>query len=112
MKHSLAAYPKQFYQCVVSEKKICLQFEECATKLRFKLGGEYIKLPSTEKALPITTTGTDVDYVSVGCQLGTIEGLQQALVQAYADHGRKYGPVLKDLIDQTIKSLQEIQVNQ
>lgn len=108
VKHSLAAYPKQFYQCVVSENKICLQFEECYTKLRFKEGGEYIKLPSTEKALPIKPTGTDVNYVSVGCSLSTIRSLQAELVQAYAKHKELYGPALQDLIDETIKGLQSI----
>ena len=65
MKHSVANYPRGFIGYVVSPIKICIQFENVQSKLRFKQGADYIKLPDTNKALPITTTGTEIDILAV-----------------------------------------------
>lgn len=95
MKHSVANYPKECLGCVVSPTKICIQFSEVMSKLRFKEGAEYVKLPSTHKALPISTDGTDVDILAVGCQMPVIEALQSALIEAYVKYGNEHGEAYK-----------------
>ena len=86
MKNSLANYPSKFLGCVVSNHKICLQFGDVTSKLRFKEGAEYVKMPDTVKAIPIKTTGTDVDILAVGCPLPVLFELQLKLVQACGEH--------------------------
>lgn len=88
MKHSIANYPKAFLGCVVSPTKICLQFEEVESKLRYKEGGTYVKLHDTSKALPISVLGTKIDILAVGCQMPELEALQSALIEAYIKYGR------------------------
>jgi len=90
MKHSLANYPKQFLGCVVSPTKICLQFEEVDTKLRFKEGAEYIKLPSTHKAIAISPLGTDIDLLSVGCQMPVLEEALLSAVNALSIYKERH----------------------
>lgn len=90
IKHSIANYPLRFFGYVVSPTKICLQFEDVFSKLRFKQGADYIKMPDTIKALPIKITGTDVDILAVGCQLPVIEELQRSLIAAYVEYGTQH----------------------
>lgn len=90
MKHSIANYPTRFLCCVVSPTKICIQFEDVQSKLRFKDGASYVKLPDTTKALPISTTGTEVDILAVGCQMPTIVQLQMELLHAYERYSDQY----------------------
>lgn len=97
IKHSLANYPKNFLGYVISPTKICIQFAEVDTKLRFKEGGEYIKLPSTEKALPISPKGTPVEIVAVGCQMPVLEDLQNHLLNAYLQYGKLHSQIYKDV---------------
>lgn len=85
MQHSLANYPKEFIECVVTKGKICLQFGNVDVKLRYKEGGEYIKLPSTVKALPIPVTGTKVDISAIGCQLPVLFSMLDDLVGALGE---------------------------
>lgn len=85
LQHSLANYPKEFITCVVTKGKICLQFGNVDVKLRYKEGGEYIKLPSTTKALPIPITGTKVDIASVGCPLDVIFSMVEEVVGALGE---------------------------
>ena len=82
IKHSLANYPKEFLQCVVTRNKICLQFGNVDVKLRYKEGGEYMKLPCTTKAFPIPITGTKVDITSVGCPLHVIFSMLDDVIGA------------------------------
>jgi len=96
MKHSLANYPTQFLGCVVSPNKICMQFSDVQSKLRFKQGAHYIKLPDTSKALPITPTGTDVDLLAVGCVMPVLEQTQLNLIQAYLEYGIKHSDSYRD----------------
>ena len=83
IKHSIANYPESFLGCVVSPTKICVQYKEVESKLRYVEGGEYIKLPNTSKALPISVHGTEVDILAVGCQMPVLEDIQFGLIEAY-----------------------------
>lgn len=93
IKHSIANYPKGFLGCVVSPTKICLQFEDVQSKLRVKEGADYVKLPDTSKALPISHLGTDVDILAVGCQMPVLEDAQFRLIEAYDKYGKLYSDV-------------------
>ena len=113
IKHSLANYPKKFLGCVVSPTKICMQFAEVTSKLRFKEGADYIKSPYTIKALPIKVTGTDIDILAVGAQLPEIEELQLSLTKAYLEyskvHSQRYKQEYnKEFIDFILKIHTEI----
>ena len=91
IKHSVAGYPEKFLACMVSPTKICMQFESVTAKLRYKEGGEYVKLPDCAKVLPIRTTGTEVDILAVGAQMPVIEELQKNLIAAYLSYGSEHG---------------------
>jgi len=92
LQHSLANYPKEFITCVVTKGKICLQFGNVDVKLRYKEGGEYIKLPSTTKALPIPISGTKVDITSVGCPLEVIFSMMDDLIGALGEYYSLHTP--------------------
>jgi hypothetical protein len=112
VKHSLAHYPKQFTGCVVSPNKICLQWEDVQVKLMYKEGGEYIKLPSTAKALPIAVTGTDVHYTAVGGNIQTVIKMQQHLIEAYKKYTLEYDEgfvnILQSFADQLVDVINSI----
>lgn len=99
VRHSIAQYPTSFKGTVVSPTKICLQFEDVEAKLRFMEGAEYMKLPDTYKALPISVNGTSVDVSAVGCQMPTIEVLQAELLQAYLKYGRLYSQTYEEVYE-------------
>ena len=103
IKNSLANYPKKFLGYVVSPLKICLQFEEVESKLRFKQGAEYIKLPTTEKAMVIKPTGSPLDILSVGCPIEVLLEAQTALVEAYREYMNKHGEEFKEKTGRNFK---------
>lgn len=92
LQHSLANYPKEFITCVVTKGKICLQFGNVDVKLRYKEGGEYIKLPCTTKALPIPVTGTKVDIVAIGCPVPVIFSMLDDLIGALGEYYSLHTP--------------------
>lgn len=108
MKYNLANYPNEFKGCVISPTKICLQYKNVQTKLR--LMTEHMNyLPkdtSCERYLPIYANGTDIDILSVGCQLPIVENMTLGLIDAYKtyyykhelDYATFYGRPLKDFI--------------
>jgi len=120
IKHSLANYPTHFLGTVVSENKICLQFENVQSKLRFRQGAEYIKLPDTHKALPISTQGTPIDILAVGCQLPTLFDAHLALIEAYKEHHERFNDPrtlnflleLKGAVDNAIASCKGVSPNE
>ena len=118
--HSLAQYPTGFVGCIVSPTKICMQYGPLEAKLRYKEGAEYIKLPSTAKALPISVTGTHLAVSAIGCQMPVLEDAQRALYQAFLVYGQSHAEVyrktygkefmdtlieLRTCLDETINSL-------
>lgn len=82
IQHSLANYPKEFIECVVTRNKICLQFGDVDVKLRYKEGGEYIKLPCTTKAFPIPISGAKLNIAAIGCPLPVIFSMLDDVVGA------------------------------
>lgn len=116
LKHSLANYPLKFLGYVISPTKICLQFEEVTTKLRFKQGADYIKLPSTAKALAIEPTGTSVDILAVGCQMPVLKDMQHQLIHSYrtylhehsATYYQTYGADFMEFLIEIREGLDEI----
>jgi len=103
LKHSLANYPKEFLGYVISPTKICIQFSEVSTKLRFKEGGQYIKLLDTSKALPIKTTSTEIDILAVGCQMPVLENLQMSLIKAYKEYKIRHEKEYKEKYNKEFK---------
>jgi hypothetical protein len=88
--NGIACYPKSFRATLVSEKKICLQFNNPQVKLRKWSDEGCIKLPSTEKALPLTTSGIDMSVIAVGCPLETIIELKTAIDAACQEHAERF----------------------
>jgi hypothetical protein len=102
---AIANYPKRFKSYVVSPTKICLQYEDVQVKLRCADGIKYFQWgDDSSPHLPISTHGTEVDIIAVGCQLPEVERAQLALLDAYGeymkfhnkDYQREYG---KDFLD-------------
>lgn len=90
--HSLSNYPKGFHGYVVSPHKICIQFKDVNTKLRvaYRDTSDLVKLPTTEKAMPITPNGVGIDILAIGCEMPTIEDLQGRLISAYEEYYIKH----------------------
>jgi hypothetical protein len=103
IKHSIANYPKTFHGYVVSPTKICFQFEDVQSKLRFKEGGEYVKLPNTTKALPVPITGVQVDLLSVGCQMPVLELLCENMIDAFKEYYLNHNATYKETYDKDFK---------
>lgn len=94
----IAAYPKYFHGFVVSPTKICIQFSSPQLVLR-TLGKDQpglCKLPNTDKVLPVSIMGTDIDVLAVGCQMPTIEALQNQLIDAYKEYKAKHTDTYKE----------------
>lgn len=106
LQHSLANYPKEFITCVVTKGKICLQFGNVDVKLRYKEGGEYIKLPCTTKAFPIPVTGTKVDITAVGCPVPVIFSMLDDVIGALGEHFALHTPEVDKL--EYLKNLENI----
>jgi len=88
--NGFAAYPKSFRGTVVSEKKICFQFNAPQVKLRKWSDEGCIKLPNTHRALPVPTVGVDISVLAVGCPLETVIELRDALNLAIAEHADRF----------------------
>lgn len=85
--HGIAAYPLEFYQYVISEKKICLQFKK--TQLKTRPVGDQTDLrrtPHGTKELPIDTKATDVEVLAVGIPLDMYPELLQNIQEALDKH--------------------------
>lgn len=97
--HSLACYPVSWRGTVVSPTKICLQFNNPELKVRVfnRDTSDLVKLPNTDRAMVISSKGTEVDCVAVGCQMPVIEALQMELLDSYV----KYGRIHKDTYNET-----------
>lgn len=106
LSHNLANYPKCFLGCVVTKGKICLQFGNVDVKLRYKEGAKYVKLPSCEKALPITSLGTYVNASSMGCPISVVFSMLHQTVDALVTYLDKHVPE-KDR-DEFIKNIDEL----
>lgn len=90
--HGIAAYPLKFKQYVVSEKKICLQFEEVQCKAR-PVGDQsnMSKGPEGTKEIEINTRGTDIGVLAVGIPLDMYPELLEAIKLALEENEEKYG---------------------
>lgn len=88
--NGFAAYPKSFRGTMVSERKICLQFNSPQVKLRKWSDEGIVKLPNTQRALPVPVSGIDLSVLAVGCPLETIIELRQALDAACKEHAEKF----------------------
>lgn len=85
---SLANYPTSFKGYVVSPTKICLQFDDVEIKTRPN-GNENALLkygPNNEKHVLISTLGTTLEGIAIGCQMPVVEAYQAELIKAYKDY--------------------------
>ena len=84
---AIANYPQSFRSYVVSPTKICLQYSDVQVKLRCADGIQYMQYGlDASPHLPISTHGTDVNIIAVGCQLPEVERAQLALLDAYGEY--------------------------
>lgn len=106
VKHGVAAYPKSFRGTLVSENKICIQFDNPDLKLRVdsdstegltKVNGSYM--------IGISANNTPVRFIAVGCRLDLINDLQNQLIDAYMEHEATYG--LTPAIAHIVENLRE-----
>lgn len=101
--HSLACYPQEFLECVVSENKICIQFKTNQVKVRIKdrdykscypgINGDWL--------YPISNARTDLDIVAIGLPLTEHRSLLLGLLESYEQHIDTYPDKLLvlDLLD-------------
>lgn len=117
-RHSFAMYPGSFKGFVVSPHKICLQWSTVQAKLRvaYRDTSDLIKLPDTNKALPVISSGVGIDTLAVGCEMPVIEQLQNQLITAYAEYwdkhseyyNKEYGKGFSIFLRETINKLEKI----
>lgn len=108
-KHGIASYPLGFKGYVVSEKKICLQFNnvQCKTRVNKEHIEQLEKKPWMDKAMPIDTLGTDIEFLAVGIPLHLYPTVLDNLLIANKEHIELYkDDNLKDyLVDYAHKIL-------
>lgn len=128
MKHALANYPKKFLRTVISPLKICLQFADVQVKFRRNLDSpEWLKMPNGDIAVPIATTGTDVETSNMGCPIPVLETMQLELLDTYlvyckynnhhykAAYNRDFLDFLEtvqDRLSETIEQIKEFRENE
>jgi hypothetical protein len=91
-KCNLANYPTSFKGYIISPTKICLQFNDVEIKTRIN-GNEDALLkygPNNEKHVLISTLGTRLDGIAIGCQMPIVEVYQIELIKAYKDYYMSY----------------------
>jgi len=109
--HGIAAYPKAFRGCVVSENKICIQFDNPELKLR--ADAEHKQNLTSKNGydiLEVSGNNTPVRFIAVGCRLDIINDLQNQLIDAYAEHEAKFGLTseMAAIIENARKRLEEL----
>lgn len=110
-KLELATYPTQYEQCVVSENKICLQFDTTEMKVRApheKRKILYNNLGALGDYLPIRTVGDDLEGLNVGLVLPVLRQAQFGLLSAYKEHMQKYPGKLKPMLEDMKKEIEAI----
>lgn len=109
--HGLATYPKSFRGCVVSEHKICLQFDNPDVKLRVDENHrKELTTHNGHATMSISSDNTPLRFIAVGCRLDLINDLQNQLIDAYATHEATYGLTseLAAIIENARKRLDEL----
>jgi hypothetical protein len=107
--HGIASYPKSFRGCVVSENKICLQFDNPDLKLRVDADHkENLTTVNGSYTLKVSADNTPVRFLAVGCRLDTINDLQNQLIDAYMEHEATFGqtPAIAHIVENLRKRLE------
>lgn len=89
--HSIAAYPIEFKQIVVSPQKLCLQFKtvQCKTRAPHNKNG----LKKTHHGtweMPIDTHGTNIEVLAVGIPLKMYPQLLREIMSSIDKHDELY----------------------
>lgn len=108
-KHGLACYPISYRGHVVSENKICIQFNNPQIKVR-PMGelDDLIKPSWGDKALPIDRLGTDVGFIAVGIPLEVHEDLLFNLLESYEEHINRFDKRLLSMLEKARDKLNRI----
>lgn len=86
-KHSLASYPLEFHQYVISPKKICIQFKDVQLKTRAKQDRSDLKRSTSGTLqMPVDTQGTDIDVLAVGIPIHMYPELLKQIKTALQEH--------------------------
>lgn len=85
--HGMAAYPINWKQYVISEQKICIQFDDIQFKVRASEGKEGLKTNNWgTHELPIDTHGTQLHTLAVGIPIGLYPEVIKNIVKAVKEH--------------------------
>lgn len=109
--HGIACYPKSFRGCVVSENKICLQFDNPDVKLRVdESKRKELTTVNGHATMAISADNTAMRFIAVGCRLDVINDLQNQLIDAYATHEATFGmtPEMASIIENARRRLDEL----
>lgn len=109
----IAMYPIDYEQCIVSENKICLQFE--TTEIKVRAPHEKRKLLTNVfnlgDILPIRTIPDDVEGINIGMILPVMKNAQRGLLNAYKEHLKKYPGVLTEFIKEIKEEIEKIEAD-
>ena len=92
-KHGIASYPKGWRGYVVSENKICIQFDDvqCKTRIHNRECEDLRKTTKGSWHMPIDSHGTDVSFVSMGIPLDLYKTIFDKLLNAFEEHVERFG---------------------
>jgi len=106
--HGIASYPKEWRDLVVSENKICIQFNtvQCKTRVTrdFK---EELNQFEYGYTMPVYSHGTDIPFLAVGIPLKLHKTMLLELLRAYKEHADKYENNLKEFLLDYSNKIQE-----
>lgn len=109
--HGLALYPKEWRGYLVSENKICFQFNKAQAKLRVQdrdYRGLQIDPKTSTYSLPIAAGGTDMEFIAVGVPIDLHPPMLLHLIHSYREHLERYPNHqvnLKDKLTEVYKAL-------
>lgn len=89
--HGIASYPKSWKGLIVSDNKICIQFNDVQCKTRvnreFK---ESLELYEAGYNMPIYSHGTDLPFIAIGISIDLHKEMLLELLKAYKEHIEKF----------------------
>ena len=96
--HGIASYPLEFRGYLVSEKKVCIQFDnvQCKTRINKEYIDQLDKKTGSYRVMPIDTIGTEIDILAVGIPLDLYPIVLNNILIAHKEHSDKYEDNLKE----------------
>lgn len=90
--HSLAVYPLQWKDYLISERKICLQFTgvQCKTRVNQEKNNDLKKTTRGTYEMPIDAHGTSINTLAIGIPLCLYPEVLFNILKAVKEHAERF----------------------